>query len=89
MFRGSRPLETVSRIRRVGRAACLMTCLVLMSPMGGCGIGDLADPLNNIANQIEAAITSIDINSSQWQDIVRDLQEQLPGGRKRPQGRRG
>lgn len=46
--------------------------------MGACGIGGLVDPLNNIANQIEAAIAAIDINSAQWQDIVRDLKDQIP-----------
>jgi hypothetical protein len=81
----SRQSKSVSKVRRsgssktrAGLAAAGLSCLVGCLSFGACGIGDLVDPINNIANQIQSAITAIDINSAQWQDIVRDLQEQIP-----------
>ncbi len=75
MQRSSRHPGRLTRMRIAGAIAGLAAGMVGLMPFGGCG---LADPLNNIANQIESAIASIDLNSAQWQQIVRDLQEQLP-----------
>jgi hypothetical protein len=66
------------KAKRVGIVGLTVVCLAGALPFGGCGIGGLVDPINNIANQIEAAISAIDINSSQWQEIVRDLMDELP-----------
>ncbi|MBK8269095.1 MAG: hypothetical protein IPK83_12620 [Planctomycetes bacterium] len=73
-----RQFKLMSRTRRAGYAMAVLSCVVGCTSMGACGIGGLVDPLNNIANQIEAAIAAIDINSAQWQDIVRDLKDQIP-----------
>lgn len=70
--------RTLSPTRRLGLMAAGLSCMVGCLSMGACGIGDLADPINNVANQIQTAINAIDVNSAQWQEIVRDLQEQLP-----------
>lgn len=56
----------------------LLTCLAGAFSIGACGIGDLGSPINGVANAIEAAVASINVNSAQWQEIVRDLQEQIP-----------
>jgi len=49
---------------------------------GGCGISDaitnVADSVNATANILRGAIHSLDINSAQWQDIVRGVIKDLP-----------
>lgn len=78
MKRGTDGSQCMTRIQRVGMAGAACAMVVNLLPIGGCGIGGLVDPINNIANQIEAAVAAIDINSAQWQDIVRDLMDQMP-----------
>lgn len=78
MNRGNLFSSSRTRLRRIRIAGLVLAFAVGSMPTGGCGIGGLVDPINNIANQIEAAIAAIDINSAQWQDIVRDLMEQMP-----------
>jgi len=71
--------RAVSKVMQ-GPIGLLLGFLILLGPALnlGCGIGDALEPINNVANQIEAAIAAIDLNSAAWQEIVRDLQEQLP-----------
>ncbi|MCG8404827.1 MAG: hypothetical protein MI923_06475 [Phycisphaerales bacterium] len=74
--------DTKKKMSFVGRMSLVSVLLVgLIQPvwLGGCGLGDnLVDPINNIANQIDAAIAAIDINSDQWQQIVEDLRDDIP-----------
>jgi len=79
MCTAQRTKRAMSRIA-AGPIGLLLGFLILLGPAlnYGCGIGDALEPINNVANQIEAAVAAIDLNSSAWQEIVRDLQEQLP-----------
>lgn len=71
-------MRGISKRGKMGMAAMAVVFAMGSLPAGGCGIGGLVDPINNIANQIEAAVAAIDLNSQQWQQIVQDLKEQLP-----------
>ncbi len=75
---GKRQSGGMITAKRVGITGLAVVCMAGTFPVGGCGIGGLVDPINNVANQIESAIAAIDINSSEWEQIVRDLMDELP-----------
>lgn len=70
-------IKSMKMRRGKRKIAAKFTAMALVCSIGfgGCG---LADPLNNIVNQIDSAINAIDVNSTEWQQIVRDLMDQLP-----------
>lgn len=65
-------------LRRFKCVALALACLTGSITAGACGVGDLVNVGNNAVSVLQTAIQDLDINSAQWQDIVRGVIRDLP-----------
>jgi len=67
-----------TRTRRAKAVAFALACLTGGMGAGACGVGDLVNVGNNAVSVLQTAIQDLDINSAQWQEIVRGVITDLP-----------
>jgi len=70
--------KAASSLRRSKCIAFVLACLTGGMGAGACGVGDLVNVGNNAVSVLQTAIQDLDINSAEWQDIVRGVITDLP-----------